>query len=113
MLTGNKFYKLNQTAEIVKITTDDIPEGQYNKYCLNYADGKLIGDIVLRSSPDEVPCHSLLNGQLVYEYLCKDFYSLCVTNKSKASSDNRYEFFGKTLQDYEKFLTENIWQQTS
>lgn len=113
MLTGNKFFKLNSNGDAVRVTTDDIPEGLYNKYNLSYADGKLIGDIILRPSPEEVACHNLLDGQEVYEFSHKDFYALCLEYKNKASEDEDYEFFNKTLEDYEQFLGSNTWEQTN
>lgn len=112
MLTGNKFHKLNSNAEVVRVTTDDIPEGEYNKYCLNYADGKLIGDIIVRPSPEELACHSLLNGQLIHEYKNKDFYNMCLEYKNLSETDPYYENFSKTLEEYEEFYTNNTWQET-
>ena len=46
MITTNNFYKLDESGNIVPITTDDIPEGQQNKYSLDWADGKKIGEII-------------------------------------------------------------------
>ena len=113
MLTGNKLFKLNTVGQPTRITTDDIPEGEFNKYCLAYADGKLIGDIVVRPSKNEPLCHHLANGQKVYEYTNKDFYQYCLDNKNKASQDSSYEYFNKTLQEYEEFLAANVWEETN
>lgn len=113
MLTGNKFFKLNNNAEVTRITTDDIPEGEYNKYCLDYPDGKLIGDIILRPSPDELACHTLLNGQIVYEFDCKDFYAMCLDYKIRANEDDSFSNFNKTLEEYDEFLATNTWEETN
>ena len=112
MLTGNKLFKLDSNAQVTRITTDDIPEGEYNKYSLNYADGKLIGDIILRPSSEEVACHNLLNGQKIYEFKCKDFYSFCLNNKIKSQSDDSLSNFNKSLEEYQQFLDNNIYEAT-
>lgn len=112
MLIGNKLYKQRTSGEITQLTTDDIPEGEYNKYCLQYADGKIIGDIVLRFSPEEISCHKRLNGQTIYEYEAKSFYTWCNENKTLATSDTNYDFFNKTETEYTTFLNDNTWQET-
>ena len=112
MLIGNKLYKQRTNGEITQLTTDDIPEGDYNKYCLQYADGKIIGDIVLRFSPEEISCHKRLNGQTIYEYEAKSFYTWCNENKTLATSDTNYDFFNKTETEYTTFLNDNTWQET-
>ena len=103
MIIGNDLYKLNNNT-INRLTADDIPEGEFNKYCLSYADGKVIGDIILRPTSEEIKCLKLLNGQIVHKYTNKDFYDFCL--KSRETQ----EFFTKSLEEYETFLSEHVFE---
>ena len=113
MLVGNNLYKITNSISSRRMTTDDIPEGQYNKYCLEYADGKTIGDIILRPVPNEIACHKLLNGQIIHKYEHPTFYQWALDAKEKSATDEDYEFFNKTLEEYESFLTDNIHPETN
>ena len=112
MLIGNKLHKLDQQGTVARITTDDIPEGEYNKYCLEYPDGKQIGDVVVRLSNEEVPCHALLNGQLIHASEYRSFYNWVIANREKSATDINYEYFAKTEADYEQFLSQSVFEQT-
>ena len=74
MINANNLQKINRDGTVTNITSDDIPEGLYNKYNTSDKAGKNIGDIVLRSSPEEVDGHTLLNGQILYAYMYPNFY---------------------------------------
>lgn len=112
MLSGNNLFKQNKIGNIVRITTDDIPEGELNKYDLDYPDGKYLGDIITRYTSDEIPCHSRLNGQKIYRYNNLDFYDFCYNNKQKALTDEDYSFYNKTEQEYSDFYNTHTWQDT-
>lgn len=112
MIIGNKLHKLDSQGEVTKLTTDDIPEGVLNKYALEYADGKILGDLVLRPDPKEINCHSRLNGQILYKYQKPSFYQWCLEAKQKAEEDQQYEFFNKTLDEYDTYLNEHVDEKT-
>ena len=147
MLLGNKLFKQSEIdkyigeeivvrkGDIVPITTDDIPEGDINKYDLNYPDGKRIGDIIIRFSPDELPGHKRLFRTLdnpdigteepyfppeayIYRYEAPDFYQYCLDNynayeqyipegsTSFVNNDtNPYWEFHQTEDEYYNFAT--------
>ena len=113
MLTSSNLSKLNKDGQIKRINTDDIPEGEFNKYALNYVDGKCIGDIVLRSDPTEKLAHARLEGRRIYIYESKLFVEWAEECKSyNKSEDDDYVFFTKTEKDYDDFLAENIFEIT-
>lgn len=112
MIIGNKLHKLDSQGEVTKLTTDDIPEGVLNKYAIEYADGKTLGDLVLRPDPKEINCHSRLNGQIIYKYQKPSFYEWCLQGKEKAQEDEQYEFFNKTLDEYNTYLSEHVEPNT-
>lgn len=114
MLSGNNLFKQNKIGNVVRITTDDIPEGELNKYNLDYPDGKYLGDIVIRYTSEEIPCHKRLNGQTIYRYDNLDFYSFCALNKQKAEEgDEDYSFYNKTEEEYTDFYNNHTWQDSS
>ena len=99
MINTNKLFKINANGQVVRITTDDIPEGESNKYCLNR--GKAIGDIFVRPAPDEVHGCQLLDGSLVYSYNNASFYEWVTACQQKAvEGDTEYDFFNKTEEEY-------------
>lgn len=112
MLTNSNFYKIDSEGNIVRVSTDDIPEGSFNKYCLNYVDGKSIGDIVLRNDPTEKLAHSLLDGRRIHAYESKLFVEWAEKCKDLSEDDVRYDFFDKTEEDYEEFLSKNVFEDT-
>ena len=111
MLTSNNLCKIISSGR-GRITTDDIPEGTQNKYAVDYVEGKSIGDIVIRNTPDELPCHALLNGQVVHAYEYPTFYSTLKELKELGKVDAKYEFFNKTESEYDNFLELNVFEQT-
>ena len=113
MLTSNNLYKLNKDGQIKRLNTDDIPEGEFNKYSLNYVDGKSVGDIVLRNDPTEKLAHALLDGRRIYIYESKLFYEWANNCKNLAlTGDIRYDFFNKSEDEYNEFLNTNIFENT-
>lgn len=112
MLLGNNLFKLFNSTDPSRLTSDNIPEGEYNKYCLNYADGKNVGDIVIRFSPDAITAHSLLDGTIVYQYQYPELYTYCSECKEKAETDDNYAFYNKTEDEYTEFYEANTWEQT-
>ena len=112
MLLGNSLYK--QIKEnISRLTTDDIPEGALHKYSVHYSEGKSLGDLVIRSSANEIDCHSLLNGQLLHYYDKPDFIDLIESYKILSATDENYSDYDKTLEEYEEFYTNNVFENTN
>lgn len=107
MLVGNHFFKHDESGDVVRVTTDDIPEGEFNKYNLHYADGKLIGDIVTRFAPSSPECHVRLNGDIIYEFEYPEFYTYIEKCKQKSlDGDADYDYFNKTKEEYDEFIAE-------
>lgn len=112
MLTGNNLYKLDSQGKVRRINTDDIPEGQFNKYSVDYVEGKQIGDIVVRLDNTPITAHALLDGRRIFSGEHRTFYNWALENREKASSDSSFEYFTKTESEYQRFLEDNKFAET-